>query len=140
MNLEQGVNFPLNDLKAIVSGLRQDHPEIMAEGEIWNDAAITGTFSFSAGGATLDAWITLYDGTKFHVELASVTSKIGTAAGAFALPLIRVKPLVSGELGTFELGGFWAGGSLSLSPVDKSFPVISAAPLNYYLSGTAKFT
>lgn len=135
-----GVTFPIKDLKAIVGELRTTYPEKAAVNETWNDAAITGTFSFSSGGGSMEGWISLYDGTKYYFQSIEITAKTGTAAGAFALPLIRVKPLGSGEIGTFELGGFWATGSLKLSCVQNSFPVISAAPLNYYLAGKVKCT
>lgn len=135
-----GVTFPIKDLKAIAGELRTTYPEKAAANEIWNDAAITGTFSFSSGGGSLEGWISLYDGTKYYFQSIEITAKTGTAAGAFALPLIRVKPLGSGEIGTFELGGFWATGSLQLSCVQTPFPVISAAPLNYYLAGKVKCT
>lgn len=135
-----GIAFPLDDLKAIAGEFRATTPEIAAENEIWNDAAITGTFSFSSGGGSLEGWISLYDGTKYSFQSIEITAKTGTAAGAFALPLVRVKPLGSGEIGTFELGGFWATGTLKLSCLQTSFPVVSAAPLNYYLAGKVKCT
>lgn len=141
-----GTSLPVQDLQAIVAAMRASNAPAAAE-DFWNDAAVTGSFSFSAGGGNLEGWITYYDGTKVHYQLTGITSKTGTAAGAIAVPLIRVKPVTefAGKQGTFEVSGFLVGGSLTLSyngsPITQgTIPVASAAPWNYEMGGTVQYT
>lgn len=141
-----GTSLPLDQLQEIVAMLKAGNAEASSQ-DFWLDAAITGTFSFSSGGAQLQGWITYYDGTKVHFELESVTDKTGTAAGTFAVPLIRVRPAdtYAGKSGAFELEGLWAVGSLALKgpngPIMQSrIAVLSAAPLNYELKGSVRYT
>lgn len=141
-----GTNLPVQDLQAIVATMRANNAPGAAE-DFWNDAAVTGTFSFSAGGGNLEGWITFYDGTKVHYQLTGISSKTGTAAGAIAAPLVRFKPAseFAGKQGSFAVSGFMLGGSLSLSCNGVSItqapiPVASAAPWNYEMGGTVQYT
>lgn len=134
-----GVTIPVADLQAIVASMRTANPEPTLN-EIWNDAAITGVFSLSAGGGSLEGWLSLYDGRKYHFQSLEITDRSGTAAGTFAIPYARVRPLKDVEIGNFDLKGFWAGGILSLSCVKDGLQVLSAAPWDYHLAGTVKCT
>lgn len=141
-----GTNLPVQDLQAIVASMRATNAPDTA-GDFWNDAAVTGSFSFSAGGGNLEGWITFYDGTKVHYQLTGITSKTGTAAGAIAAPLVRFKPAseFAGKAGKFEVSGFMLGGNLSLycngvSITQAPIPVASAAPWNYEMGGTVQYT
>lgn len=140
-----GLSVPVADLKAIVGTLRP--ASLQAAADSWYDAAISGTFSFSSGGGNLEGWITFYDGTKVHFQLAGKPTKIvGTAAGFIALPLIRVRPAdtFAGKTGTFNLSGFWAAGVLNLycagQPITQTpIAVVSAAPWDYEMDGNVSY-
>lgn len=142
-----GLSVPVEDLKSIVGTLRSASPQATA-GDSWYDAAITGTFSFSSGGGNLEGWISYYDGTKVHFQLVGKPTKIvGTAAGTFAWPLIRVRPAdtFAGKTGTFNVSGFWAVGDLNLycagQPITQtSIGVVSVAPWDYEMVGNVEYT
>ena len=131
--------LPLKDLQAIVASLRAGNPE-PTPNEIWNDAAITGAFSLSAGGGNLDGWISLYDGRVYRYQILEIKERWGTAAGTFALPYVRVRPLKDQDTAEFDLQGFLTFGSLKLDCVKDPLPVISASPWDYRLIGTVKLT
>jgi hypothetical protein len=141
-----GTNLPVQDLQAIVTSMRAANAPDTA-GESWNDAAVTGSFSFSAGGGNLEGWITFYDGTKVHYKLTGITSKTGSAAGVIAVPLVRFKPAseFAGKAGRFEVSGFMFGGNLYLYcngvPITQAaISVASAAPWDYEMIGTVQYT
>lgn len=139
MTTNTQTSLPITELNDIVGMLRAANPE-PATNEIWDDAAATGTFSLSAGGGNLEGWLSLYDGRKYYFKLETITSRSGTAAGTFAVPLVRVRPLKDVEVGDFDLSGFLAVGSLKLDAVKDAIPVISVAPWDYHLAGTVKYT
>jgi|GEM_PF-4240217 len=139
--------LPIKQLKEIADNIRNISPPSAAN-EFWLDAAITYSFSMSAGGANLEGWITYYDGTKVHFQLEKITAQTGTAAGAGALPWVRVKPVddYCGD-GTLELKGSFFSASLYLkSPSGKSFTnpdglsAASAGLGDFHLAGTVKYT
>ena len=139
MTTNTQTSLPIAEFNSIVATLRAANPEVAAN-EVWDDAAATGTFSLSAGGGNFEGWLSLYDGRKYYFKVETITDRSGTAAGTFAVPLVRVKPMKDVEIGDFDLSGFMAGGSLKLNAVKDGIPMISLAPWDYHLAGTVKYT
>ncbi len=137
--------LPLKDLKGIADQIRNSTNE--AANDSWSDAAFTCSWSVGPSGGNLQGWITYYDGKKIHFELRDVQSKTGTAAGAAAIPWIRVLDWseMPGE-GTFDLSGFGllgaklhlnANGRSITNPADIS--TTSAGPWDFKLKGSIQY-
>lgn len=137
--------LPLEDLKGIAEQIRNSTNE--AANDSWSDAALTCSWSVGPSGGNLQGWITYYDGKKIHFELRDVQSKTGTAAGAAAIPWIRVREWsdIQNE-GTFDISGFgllgatlhlYANGQPITNPVD--IPTTSAAWWDFKLKGTVQY-
>jgi hypothetical protein len=145
--LKNELAIPVSDLKSIVK-MFQPATIDKAANEIWLDAAVTGSFSFSSGGANSEGWITYYDGTKIYFKVTQMTAQTGTAAGTFALPWVRVRPsgIVLAGSGKLEISGFMFGGTYRLycsngqTVFQSDLAVISAAPWDYHLEAGASYT
>lgn len=114
----------------------------------WSDAALTMSWSVGPAGGNLQGWITYYDETKIHIS-GSVTGKVGTGAGAVAIPYIRFKDFKDMPAsGKFDVSGFSVlGATIHLKDdsgeslcMPASISSSSAAPWDFRLSGTIKYS
>ena len=96
--------LPIEALTEITKQIRGSVND--ASTESWSDAALTLSWSVGPSGGSIKGWITYYDGRKIHIT-GTESSKTGTAAGAAALPWIRVLDWDQmPESGEFDLSGF----------------------------------
>lgn len=140
------IAMPVGRFQEILDEMQKQSGKPLA-GNKYTMCALTYSFTVGPQGATLQGWITYYDGTKIGFQASKITAYSGLAANAAASAMISILPPDRiKKSGTFRTSGFaFVGGSLDIlidgeRITESSLPNAPAAMWSWSAEGEVAFT